>query len=286
MDEEDYKNLSSIVEQAHEKESWYKAGVFKLVPNDTSLNFIKPDVLLDLVHNTKVAIKHQWIIPDLLVDGTYSLYTKHRSYMKAKNYFERFNKDMGNNAREVVDNLWAMIREEKMSSNYEWYYGADNDDSFQQYIDLFNLDSLTEQSLLGKFDRDTKKTKGIFSSYSYFGVTGSLSGIHIEDADLMSLNALLWGSPKHWLSVGEQYREEVVRLMAKSDTTFKAHPHHYRCKMMVVSPAALESEGIPLYETFQHRNEIIVTMCGAFHQVINTGKIQNFAMIQLKNIDT
>ena len=277
MSKNDYKDLKHFLEIVHENEKWYQAGTGKLIPEDSSVDLFPVSKISDVFSETKVKLRTYEIVKELNTPGTFSVYSKRHNQMRLQSYFSKFDKSNGTTAREVYENVWESILSTKEEVVYEYGYASDNYDSFSDQIKTLNLQKLVDDSLLGLFDEETKRIEGIFSVYAYYGVTGSIGAIHIEDSDLMSLNMNIWGAPKHWLSTGEENREKVIKVMAESDSTFNDHPHHYRCKMMVISPNTLHENRIPLYETFQHKNELIVTLCGGFHQIVNCGMFFKFS---------
>lgn len=272
----DMVNIKHILEGLHEKESYYNSGIVLLRPEEGIQLYPHFDIN-NIIKKTKISYREYQLVNDLKLKGSYTSYsTFHEKQITVGKYFEKYDLNYGTTAREVFENVWKKIDSGKGDIVHEYGYSSDNMENFSNNLNHINLTNLVESSLLGQFDEETKKIEGIFTPFAYYGVTVSIGGTHVEDSDLMSLNVHLWGSIKHWISVCESYREEVIKLMAKSDKSFKEHPHHYRCKMMILSPRLLIEKGIPIHEAYQQKNDIIATLCGAFHQVTNCGEFLTF----------
>lgn len=271
MSRQDYTDFQHILEKCHETESNYDAGAV-IFRSEDMLPMVPLFDINVVSENTKIKFRKFELVKELATSGTFSIYSvPQAAEVSVGQYFKRFKGSLGTTALEVYENVWKKIDSSKKNVVYKYEYSVDNAETISSGLQFLNLKELTEKSLLGQFDEETKKIEGIFSPYAHYGVPGSIAGLHIEDSDMMSLNVHIWGGPKHWLTIGEANRERVVELMAKSDSTFKNYPHHYRCKLMVISPSALEREQISTFCGFQHENDIVATLCGGFHQITNCG---------------
>ena len=274
MSRQDYLDIGHILECLQEKETYFKSGVVRLRSRD-AFEMISGFDIDNYLKTTKVSFRHFDLMSELHVPGTYSIYSSpHPRDITLGHYFKTYDSQLGTTACDVYQNVWRKIKNSEGDAVHSWKYASDNMEKFSKDIKWINLQQLVEDSLLGHFDSTTKQIEGIFTPYAYYGVTGSLGGIHVEDSDMMSINVNVWGSPKHWLCVSEQHREDVIKVMAKSDKTFSDHPHHYRCKMMAISPEVFDRENIPTHEGYQMKDDIMVTLCGAFHQVVNCGEFR------------
>lgn len=269
---EDYQDFKHILECCHENEQFYNSGTF-LLRSIVNLEMVPLFDINDYMKTELITDRKFELKSDLKSRGTYSVYSwPLKKEITLSQYFTKHKRIYGTTALDIYDNIWKQIKTSNKKTVHDWYYSVDNLESLSKRNQLIDMNSLAKGSLLGQFDCDTQRIDGIFTPYAYYGTAGSIAGIHVEDSDLMSININIWGAPKHWLSTGESSRADVIKVMSESDDTFKTYPHHYRCKMMVIAAEKLLQERIPIYTGYQHVNDTIVTLCGAFHQVTNTGK--------------
>ncbi|KAL0764705.1 hypothetical protein CaCOL14_012795 [Colletotrichum acutatum] len=126
---------------------------------------------------------------------------------------------------------------------------------------------------------------GITTSYLYYAehaLTGS--GMHIEDLAVPSMNMVRWGAPKQWLFVTPE-QENVRAFEKKCRETFpwrkqarrpqRAATHcsqFVRHANVIVTTEALRDWGIDFSETICREGELVVTLPGTYHQVVNMGE--------------
>lgn len=106
------------------------------------------------------------------------------------------------------------------------------------------------------------------------------SALHVEDAELGSLNLLVAGAPKIWLTVppSESSKvEKLVRLHCKKPNSRALAADRTKCSQAVrhahvlFAPSTLRKVGIAYRMRVQEADDLIVTAPGAYHQVINMG---------------
>lgn len=272
MSMDDYGDIKHILESCHDNERYYNAGTI-LLEAPLGLKMIPSFDINEALESVTVTDRTFELVNDLESPGTFTVYsTPLKKLVSLGKYFEKRDKRIGMTSYDVYNSVWKTIETSKKTVVHKYNYSVDNIENISERLEFMNLKSLAEESLLGKFPDEFKNIPGISTPYAYYGTTGSIAGIHVEDSDFMSLNVNIWGSSKHWLSTGEANREKVIEIMTKSDSTFKEFPNHYRCKMVVMTPNKLKEEGVTIYTGYQNANDIIVTLCGAFHQVTNTGE--------------
>ncbi|KAH9225341.1 hypothetical protein K456DRAFT_1852449, partial [Colletotrichum gloeosporioides 23] len=126
---------------------------------------------------------------------------------------------------------------------------------------------------------------GITTSYLYYSqdaFTGS--GMHIEDLAVPSVNMVRWGAPKQWLFITPE-PDNVRAFESRCRETFqrqrKSAKHHYarsECSQFVRHTNALFTNevlrewGIKFTETTCREGELVVTLPGTYHQVVNQGE--------------
>ncbi|KAI3528654.1 set-domain histone methyltransferase-8 [Colletotrichum abscissum] len=108
--------------------------------------------------------------------------------------------------------------------------------------------------------------------------------MHIEDLAVPSINMVRWGAPKRWLFVTPE-QENVRAFEKKCRETFRWRTHARRpqrvaphCSQFVrhanllVTTEALRDWGIDSSETICREGELVVTLPGTYHQVVNMGE--------------
>ena len=172
---------------------------------------------------------------------------------------------------DLLSSFWGQISRCSGQQPYNWHYAADNPDLYSDAIMGYPIQKLINETIT-PFVSETGRTEGIDSPFTYYGSPGSTGPMHVEDMDLCSVNILLAGQTKHWIIVSAKESTKVRQLMASTNSRlFQEHPNHYRCKTLILTPEALERAEIPYHEIFQREGEYVVTLPGAFHQVINLG---------------
>ncbi|XP_055335691.1 uncharacterized protein LOC129586455 [Paramacrobiotus metropolitanus] len=140
--------------------------------------------------------------------------------------------------------------------------------------------------VLRKYSEDmlTGPMGGISTYFTYISARGSVSALHIEDADMVSINycvfcadpnllKLWFGWPPHALPLLRQLGlEEHLKQYPDSNAT----PEEFvnaRDKQQFMDPAAVEKAiGVPATYAFQREGYMIVTAPRAPHEVINLGE--------------
>lgn len=113
---------------------------------------------------------------------------------------------------------------------------------------------------------------GVNTNYWYLsGSEASPAPMHIEDAFLGSVNLLRGGDMKFWLFIPPNQRKAFEDRMMP----FSAKPSHcsqaIRHQDRLVSPRVLREWGIKFYVDYCAAGEMMVTLPGTYHYIMNTG---------------
>ncbi|EOD47505.1 putative transcription factor jumonji aspartyl beta-hydroxylase protein [Neofusicoccum parvum UCRNP2] len=127
---------------------------------------------------------------------------------------------------------------------------------------------------------------GVHTPYEYISSAAqSGTGMHVEDAMLGSANIVLAGAPKVWLIVPPDNLDALEAKMEKlGDSLRPIQPcsQFVRHLDALLSPRLLEKWGIEYDIVTCRAGEMVVTLPGAYHQVLNAGpnyaQAINFAM--------
>ncbi|KAL1629203.1 hypothetical protein SLS56_005538 [Neofusicoccum ribis] len=127
---------------------------------------------------------------------------------------------------------------------------------------------------------------GVHTPYEYISSAAqSGTGMHVEDAMLGSANIVLAGAPKVWLIVPPDNLDALEAKMEKlGDSLRPIQPcsQFVRHLDALLSPRLLEKWGIEYDIVTCRASEMVVTLPGAYHQVLNAGpnyaQAINFAM--------
>ncbi|KAK2036433.1 JmjC-domain-containing protein [Colletotrichum somersetense] len=129
---------------------------------------------------------------------------------------------------------------------------------------------------------------GITTSYLYYAKDAlTCSGMHLEDLFVPSVNLVCWGAPKAWLVLDpkptniKRFEKRVKECMEQRVNSPEAQPLRRettaRCSQFVrhqntlFTTETLEDWNVHFNVVFCKPGELIVTMPGAYHQVINMG---------------
>ncbi|KAG5000056.1 hypothetical protein JHK87_021128 [Glycine soja] len=171
---------------------------------------------------------------------------------------------------EIEGEYWRII--EQPTDEVEVYYGAD----------------LETGSLGSGFPKISSLTKNESDRYTLSGwnlnnfprLSGSalcfegsdISGVHVEDHHLYSLNYLHWGDPKVWYGIPGSHAPGLEDAMRKHlPDLFEEQPNLLNELVTQLSPSVLKSEGVPVHRTVQHSGEFVVTFPRAYHCGFNCG---------------
>lgn len=122
------------------------------------------------------------------------------------------------------------------------------------------------------------KVPGIHTTYEHIsGGARSPTGMHVEDGHLGSINFVLAGAPKIWLFIAPHYGEKFELAIRQSALPGRKHQcsQFVRHLDLLVSPDLLDEWGIEYSIVPCKAGEMIATLPGTYHQVLNAGP--NFA---------
>ncbi|KAF9641777.1 putative transcription factor jumonji aspartyl beta-hydroxylase protein [Lasiodiplodia theobromae] len=132
------------------------------------------------------------------------------------------------------------------------------------------------------------KIPGIHTPYEYISSDiRTATGMHVEDAWLCSINVVLAGAPKVWLMVPPRFQKALEaqvqnHLAADRPRSARRCSQSVRHMDALLSPLLLDSWGIPYDIVVCKAGQMVVTLPGTYHQVINAGpnyaQAINFAM--------
>ena len=174
--------------------------------------------------------------------------------------------------RTILSDLWEQIKVSTEQSPYIWEYATDNNDLLSEEFRGFPMKRMIEDTIV-PFLPSGQAFGKIREPYAHYGKRGSSEPMHVEEMNLCSLNVLIAGEENHWLIVPEASRGKVQDLMSQTNRSlYRSHPNHYQCKTIMLSPEALCIAEIPFHQIIQKEGDLVVTLPGAFHQVINLGQ--------------
>lgn len=113
---------------------------------------------------------------------------------------------------------------------------------------------------------------GINVPYLYGGKSNTFFTIHVEDANLYSLNYLHSGYPKVWIVVNGQHQTQLESAFA-ADLPWETRqcPEYLQHKNILLTESWLTSKGIPYVKIRQEPGDFVITSPGAYHQGCNLG---------------
>ena len=121
-------------------------------------------------------------------------------------------------------------------------------------------------------DKIPPSIPGVISPYLYFGMYRSFFAWHTEDVDLYSVNYLHFGAPKVWYCVPPKHRRRFESKVQSAVPDLFMHCDQFlRHKELLVSPAVLRSESVPLVRFVQRESEWVINYPGAYHAGFNCG---------------
>ncbi|KAF4310496.1 putative transcription factor jumonji aspartyl beta-hydroxylase protein [Botryosphaeria dothidea] len=113
---------------------------------------------------------------------------------------------------------------------------------------------------------------GINTPYSYIsGSQGSPAPLHVEDALLYSVNAVLTGASKLWLIIPPRARADLEARIRQNFEPTKPCSQFVRHQDIIIHPNLLEKWNIPYDIVRCKAGEVLVTVPGAYHEVLNSG---------------
>ncbi|KAI4616629.1 hypothetical protein J4E80_005903 [Alternaria sp. BMP 0032] len=134
----------------------------------------------------------------------------------------------------------------------------------------------------------TETVAGVNESYAYVSMASgqrTATAMHIEDCEWSSVNILLAGQPKVWLSIEPAF---IDTLTARLRQVYATDLTHWSCSQTIrhlnvfIPPSSLREWGIPYHIRLCRRGEAVFTTPRALHQVINLGdnvaEAVNFAL--------
>lgn len=158
------------------------------------------------------------------------------------------------------EEYWSSIETRKCTPTY----GNDVEESlFDEDCQSCNFKDLGADDISHK----DKPISGVNTSFLYFGMAGTSFAWHVEDYDMFSISYLHEGAPKTWYAVPQCEGKKLEGLL---EGIFEC-PQYLRHKMVLIDPRRLRMNGIPVYETKQCVNEIIVTFPYGYHAGFNHG---------------
>ncbi|NIG59721.1 lysine-specific demethylase 4D-like isoform X1 [Pontoporia blainvillei] len=120
--------------------------------------------------------------------------------------------------------------------------------------------------------------EGVDTPYLYFGMWKTAFAWHTEDKDLYSINYLHFREPKTWYAVPPERGRRLERLARElfpgSSRGCKAY---LRPKVALISPTALNDNGIPFGRVTQEAGEFMVMFPYGYHSDFNREEAIHFA---------
>ncbi|ORY33525.1 JmjC-domain-containing protein [Rhizoclosmatium globosum] len=121
-------------------------------------------------------------------------------------------------------------------------------------------------------NRINMKLPGVNNPYLYFGMWKATFAWHLEDMDLFSINYIHFGAPKQWYVIPPAYRQKFeVYASGIFANEAKTCPQYLRHKSCVISPTALQAQGIKVEKVVQFEGEFMITFPYAYHSGYNLG---------------
>jgi hypothetical protein len=136
-----------------------------------------------------------------------------------------------------------------------------------------NFDILTPGPHMQQALRDDTIIEGVNTTYIYASVSQdqTATAMHYEDCQWGSVNLVLSGAPKLWLSIEPAYTkqfEDGLRDIYSSMTPCSQQVRHLSA---LFAPSFLQRLGVKYNITACSSGELIFTTGATYHQVINTG---------------
>ena len=187
------------------------------------------------------------------------------------------------------------LRDDVMAKNYEaieasfWKnlsygeppcYGADmNGSLFPKDMKTWNLDQL--DTMLHRMINE-REIPGVLSGYLYFGMWRAFFGIHVEDMNLLSINYVHFGAPKHWYATSPHRAGRVESLaQGQYPLLHRECSEFLRHKNTMIAPTVLMRESIAVSHTVQEAGQFVITFPHGYHwgfnQGFNCAEATNFA---------
>ena len=187
---------------------------------------------------------------------------KRRSKMLLRNFIKE-----SKSKNEITLIEWIT---DKKDSSYEFKYV--NSETFTDQVDYKSVGfgwDLYNNGIGGK------KYPGINIPFLYIGCPGAVAPLHLEEANLRSINIHLGGADKIWFGIENEDIPKLEQLLSKLKDC-KGCPTVYRHKLHFWDTELLTEHGIRVYKTVQKKGDIIIT--NSLHQVINLGYNVNIAV--------
>lgn len=219
------------------------------------------------------------VLSNVIVQNSEKIGTKYGAVYEISNEvrrkmtYENFVKQMKNNDdvcksdRAMEGLAWQQLASNALTT----YYSVDNDMSlFGDRCDRMNLNKFTRaESLL---HQGSVQLGGIHTPFTYFGSHMSYFGLHLEEANLNSINFLHAGERKIWYFIPESENvklenlaNDVGRMVNTTCVNFIRH------KSLMIPPAVLRQHGIKFGRVVQRPNEYILSFSGGYHAGFNCG---------------
>eukprot|EP01138_Halocafeteria_seosinensis_P014569 gb/GECG01014874.1/.p1 GENE.gb/GECG01014874.1/~~gb/GECG01014874.1/.p1 ORF type:complete len:663 (+),score=87.91 gb/GECG01014874.1/:1-1989(+) len=124
---------------------------------------------------------------------------------------------------------------------------------------------------------------GVNVPWLYLGMMFATFAWHVEDNFLYSINYLHFGSSKQWYGVPSSYADKFESVFKTNlYKQFKVYPDLLTYLTVVLPPAVLMQEDVPVYRAIQNEGEFILTFPRAYHSGFshgfNVGEACNFAL--------
>ncbi|KAJ3129299.1 Lysine-specific demethylase 4B [Physocladia obscura] len=149
------------------------------------------------------------------------------------------------------------------------YYGADMLGSLFDPVCENSWNLSTFDNLLNNLNI---KLPGVNKPYLYFGMWKATFSWHLEDMDLYSINYIHFGAPKQWYVIPPPQRQKFERYaQGLFFDESKSCPEFLRHKTCLISPNALQAQGIKVDRLVQYEGEFVITFPFGYHAGYNLG---------------
>ncbi|KAA8611965.1 JmjC domain-containing histone demethylation protein 3D [Pyrenophora tritici-repentis] len=176
----------------------------------------------------------------------------------------------GHYSDEQLEEIFESFCRDTTSGKPQWYLiGSSKEVLGEQcrYSDLLTAGPYLQQAL-------TQTIDGVNTSYIYasYATGRTATAMHYEDCAWFSVNLMLCGAPKIWLSIeptsNEKFEAGLGALFPGQLTTCSQRIRHLS---VLVAPSVLKSLGVKYHIKACYPGELIFTTPAAYHQIINMG---------------
>lgn len=135
---------------------------------------------------------------------------------------------------------------------------------------IFNIEQISQCGYYNILKHE-ERIPGITNSFMYIGTKCSIFQLHREDINLYAVNQVLWGYPKSWYCIAEQYTKKVYKCLDVLIDNEDGCNNSIQHKNIYVDANYLLKMNIPVYYIESCPGDLVITPPGGLHQGYNQG---------------